>query len=313
MEKTKMDEPVIKELEPQAQTIQNEPMKKRIPWLTGTVMAICIVIFLGINFESRQPSWETLSHWGALPPTEVWDGSIWALITSVFVHIAIYHLVFNLYWLWKFGRLLEEAIGRWRWIVFFLSAAFVSSAVELAVSDSTGIGASGVVYAMFGFMWMTRDRFPEFRALLDKNTIIIFILWLIGCMIVTLLNIWNVGNAAHVSGLAFGILAGIYFIKPFYGKTTLAILILYGLLSAIPLFWAPWSLNWQSVQAYNAHHRHEYKKALDHYNRIIARDSQNAWAFYGRCEAYRALGEFEKAQSDLDQAHRLAPNIGKEK
>src|SRR6266446_5053527 len=58
----------------------------------------------------------------------------------------------------------------------FVSAAFVSSGAEFAISDSTGIGASGVVYAIFGFMWMTRSHYPSFQKVVDVHTARWFIL-----------------------------------------------------------------------------------------------------------------------------------------
>ena len=69
------------------------------------------------------------------------------------------------------------------------------------MSDSTGIGASGVVYAFFGFMWAARRHFQSFPEVLDQQTANIFMVWPGGCIIATYLEIWDVGNAAHVSGL----------------------------------------------------------------------------------------------------------------
>jgi rhomboid protease GluP len=70
--------------------------------------------------------------------------------------VEIWHLGFNLYWLVILGRDLEQALGRWKLVALFVCAAFVSSAAQLAVGGSTGIGFSGVGYAMFGLLWMGR-------------------------------------------------------------------------------------------------------------------------------------------------------------
>jgi hypothetical protein len=47
-------------------------------------------------------------------------------------------------------------------------------------------------------MWPTRDRYPQFKEVLDARTIQIFVVWLAGCVVVTYLNVWEVGNAAHL-------------------------------------------------------------------------------------------------------------------
>src|SRR5438105_15702725 len=99
----------------------------------------------------------------------------------------------NAYLLWLLGSRLERAIGSLPFLGFFLVAACVSSSFQLAVSDSTGIGASGVVYAIFGFMWPTRHRYPRFNEVLDARTIQIFVIWLVGCVVATYLKVWNVG------------------------------------------------------------------------------------------------------------------------
>ena len=49
------------------------------------------------------------------------------------------------------GQPTANAIGPWKFLAFFVASALVSSSAQLAFSDDTGIGASGVVYAMFGF------------------------------------------------------------------------------------------------------------------------------------------------------------------
>src|SRR5690242_9171619 len=110
----------------------------------------------------------------------------------------------NMYWLWVLGTRMERAIGSTRFLAFVVASAFVGSCVQLAVSDTTGIGASGIVYAIFGFMWISRQQFPQFNEVLNQQTIKLFVLWLFGCLAATYLDIWNVGNGAHFAGLLFG-------------------------------------------------------------------------------------------------------------
>src|SRR5262249_30627858 len=151
----------------------------------------------------------------------------WGLLPGVIVHLAIWHLAFNMYWLWVLGSRLELAIGHVRFLAFFVAAGFVSSSFQLAMSDSTGIGASGVVYAIFGFMWAARFHFRDFRDVLDVRTANIFMVWLVACIIVTALDIWNVGNAAHVSGMLFGgVVAGCFVLKRRLMVVALAVLLI---------------------------------------------------------------------------------------
>src|SRR5687768_9461977 len=126
------------------------------PLLTPVACGLCIIAFLGLNFQVADTSWASLSRWGYLPDRAIWEGAPWALVTSVFVHLEIWHIGFNVYWLWILGSCLERNIGSLRWLLFFIAAAWVSSAAELLFTGNSGIGMSGVGYALFGFGWVAR-------------------------------------------------------------------------------------------------------------------------------------------------------------
>jgi GlpG protein len=169
------------------------------------------------------------------------------------MHFELWHVAFNVYWLWVLGSRFEQAIGSLSFLAFFIVSAFVSSAYQLSVSDSTGIGASGVVYAIFGFMWLTRHRYPHFNEVLDARTIQLFVVWLIGCAVATYLDIWIVGNAAHISGLLFGSAVAAAFVLRYKTRLMSAGLIVLVVCSIVPLYWCPWSVTWLSTKAYSAH------------------------------------------------------------
>lgn len=281
----------------------------RHPWVTWIAIVWCGGVFIGLTAEGNPESWETLAKYGFLSADAVWDHGYWALVTSVFVHLTLWHLAFNVYWLWALGSRLERAIGSLRYLGFFLVASVVSSACELAAADSTGIGASGVVYAIFGFMWLARHHYGPFKEVLDPGTIRIFVLWLLGCVVATYFKIWEVGNAAHISGLVFGAAvanAWVLRIKPRLTSAGLAALLV---ASIVPLFWCPWSVTWLSHQAYAAHTAEHYQLALDHYTRIIHLDPHNAWAYLNRSSVYQSLGQMDNAESDYQKAGEIDPSL----
>ena len=162
-----------------AEAATTTPEPTTHPWISRLAILACIGIFLGLAAKNDYESWDTLSKFGYLPADSIWDGGYWALVTSAFVHFALWHVAFNVYWLWVLGSRLERAIGSLPYLGFFVVSAFVSSAFELAVSDDTGIGASGAVYAIFGFMWATRHRYSQFKEVLNARTIQIFVAWVL--------------------------------------------------------------------------------------------------------------------------------------
>ena len=76
------------------------------PPVTTTILVVCIGLFLLINSDPQ--NWrQILSLAGYRDAGQIWDGQWWALITTAFVHIELWHLAFNLYWLWVLGGRLE--------------------------------------------------------------------------------------------------------------------------------------------------------------------------------------------------------------
>jgi rhomboid protease GluP len=280
---------------------------QRGPILTWVACAVCVVIFLGLSNKEIFESWELASKWGYYPPGAEWDGQYWALLTSVFVHIELWHIVFNVYWLWILGGRLEKAIGSLRWLAFFLTAAIISSAIQLAVSGSggRGIGASGVGYAIFGFMWAARNHFDAFKEALTKQTIILFVAWLFICLGASLLNIWQVGNAAHFSGVLFGIFVADIFVVRY--KAALSKIAIFAMVvaSVVPLFWCPWSVLWVSKQAYKAHSKGDYVKAINFYNRSLELGQDPIWVYTNLAWAYKAIGDQSKYEEAVEKARQV--------
>jgi GlpG protein len=168
-----------------------------------------------------------------------------------------------------------------------------------------------VVYAIFGFMWVTRGCYPVFDKILTWQIIQLALAWLVGCMVITYLGVWNVGNAAHVSGLLFGVAVAGAFVLPRRRVLMRAALAALIVLAIVPLFWCPWSITWLSVRAYDAHQARQFDLALERYTQIIRLDPRNAWAYHNRSTVYAELGQTDKAHADWQQALRLDPALGK--
>jgi GlpG protein len=253
-----------------------------------------------------------MSGYGYYSPIAIWSGKYWALITSVFVHRELLHFAFNLYWLWVLGGALERVIGPLRLLAFFAMSAVVSSGVEFAVSETTGIGASGVVYAMFGFMWIARDRVEVFKKAIPKQIVVLFLGWGILCIVATLLKIKSIANAAHIAGLLFGI--GVAFLFVLKKRVPLAVAGLASLvlLAIIPLFWCPWSAAWVSKQGYDSHARHDYARAVGWYQRSIELGGDRVWALRNMARAYSSMGNHQKFAEALEDLRQVDPKAAQE-
>lgn len=115
---------------------------------------------------------------GALQAYATADGDYWRLITSAFLHGSVLHLAFNMYALYLFGPFVERALGTWRFVVAYLTAAMAGSIVVylLAAPETVTIGASGAVFGLFGmallFLLKARQDVRSLLVLLAINAFI---------------------------------------------------------------------------------------------------------------------------------------------
>jgi len=220
--------------------------RSELPWITYTIIGVCGVIFAYLNLATELPSYRQVE--AILLPSrfEIWSGAFWAFLTSAFVHLAWYHILFNMLLARDLGTLLEPTMGRGNYVLFILAAAIVSSGVQLAISSQTCIGFSGVVYAMFGYALAARNVEPHYRQVVTKWNTIWLLGWLVLCIILTRAGAWNIANGAHAAGFLFGYCAGNAFAARVYllpNLTALALLVALTVSSAI---YMPWSGDWRT-------------------------------------------------------------------
>jgi GlpG protein len=261
-----------------------------------------------IGARGGEPSWERMATFGYLPADRVWEGAYWALISSAFVHIELWHVAFNVYWLWTFGSAVELVLGSLPFAGLVLVSALVSSSVQLGASGDTGIGASGVVYALFGLMWAGSKRVPKFAQVLGEKTAPLFWAWLVGCILATRAGIVQVANGAHVGGLLLGLLAA-QWLLPRAPRRALAMTGtgVYVLLSLVPLVWSPWSPAWVGRKAYEAHVAGELDVAIAGYRRSIALGGDRPWALANLASAYLAKGQEDECAAVVSELRAMDP------
>jgi GlpG protein len=197
-------------------------------------------------------------------------------------------------------------------LAFIMMSAVVSSGVEFAVAGTTGIGASGVGYAMFGFMWIAGDRMESFKKVVTKRIVILFLGWGLLCIVATVLKIQSIANAAHIGGLLFGI--GVAYLFVLKKRVPVAIGGLAGLLllAIVPLFWCPWSAGWVSKQAYDAHARHDDARAVGWYRRSIELGGDRVWSLRNMARAYSAMGNHPKFEETLEELRQVDEEAARE-
>ena len=249
-----------------------------IPPITWLVIAICTVIFLFANYSREFSNYDRVMDILVPSALDIWAGRYWGLLTSAFVHIAFWHILFNMWWAKDMGTLLETTMGRFRYVLFIVTSAVVSSGAELAVTGELGIGFSGVVYAMFGYMFASRDVVRSYRRIVTDQITFLFLAWLILCIVLTYTNVWRIGNAAHIAGLLFGYFVANVFtvrVRVRLSKIGLAALCAVTVLSAAYMPWSP-SWDYRSASAIAEAAANGNSEAQETYAEILAADGKKA-------------------------------------
>jgi membrane associated rhomboid family serine protease len=115
------------------------------PLVTKAIIAINVAVYV-LTSVSRSAEGQ-LDLYGPL----VHSGDLYRIITSGFVHFGIMHIAFNMVLLYRFGEVLEQAVGRLRYVLLYIAALVGGSFGALLLTPhSSTAGASGAVFGLMG-------------------------------------------------------------------------------------------------------------------------------------------------------------------
>ena len=129
-------------------------------------------------------------------------GEVWRLITPIFLHFGIMHLVFNMFWMRDLGFMVETRRGTVFMGLLVLVIAIASNLGQYYWAGPTFGGMSGVVYGLFGYVWIKGLTDPMAGIGIRQETAVFMLIWLGACMTGFL---GPIANAAHVVGLGVGV------------------------------------------------------------------------------------------------------------
>jgi membrane associated rhomboid family serine protease len=189
---------------------------RRFPVVTTVVILANAIVFLmeltgGDDF---------VRQWSVIP-ADIVAGKHWVtILTAMFMHAGWLHIIGNMVFLWAFGPEIEDAMGRPRYLIFYLLSGVVASAAQIAaMRDSTvpNLGASGAIAGVMGAFLITypRDRirtlllFGFFYRVTVIPAAVLIGLWFVTQLFSQLGSMADVQSGgvaylAHVGGFIFG-------------------------------------------------------------------------------------------------------------
>lgn len=185
-------------------------------YITWGLMIINIIYFLYLDLTgSSEDAAYMLAH-GAMYVPAVLDGEYYRLLTAVFMHFGIQHLVNNMLTLFIFGRFMEQAMGKLRYLLFYLICGIGANLVLVAwylIQNDPGVatgvvsaGASGAIFGIAGgllYMVIVNRGRLETLSTRQMALIIIFSLYL-G------FRSAETNNLAHIAGVVIGFIAAVF-------------------------------------------------------------------------------------------------------
>ena len=133
----------------------------------------------------------------------IYEGEIWRLVTSAFLHGSLLHIACNMYMLYIIGPQIEKIFGKIKYILIYFVSCITSSILSMIINpDSISVGASGGIFGLMGALLAF--------ALVERNNInkeyTMGLIKIIGINFIIGLVVINIDNAAHIGGFIGGII-----------------------------------------------------------------------------------------------------------
>ncbi|WP_104654577.1 rhomboid family intramembrane serine protease [Ralstonia insidiosa] len=180
--------------------------KPRITYLLIALNMLVWLVTLVLGGSVLQTPLDTLFNLGGNAAYEVQHGEWWRLLSAIFLHAGVVHLVINMIGLYSVGVAVERIYGPVAYVLIYLGAGLLGSALSLSFSaqHAIGVGASGAVFGVAG-AWLVavsryRNEMPEALSKRLLTQLGSFILYSLVQGLITA----GIDNAAHIGGLVGG-------------------------------------------------------------------------------------------------------------
>lgn len=186
--------------------IQEE--RRQLP-MTVHLIIINVLMYIATKFNGQY----MYENFSLFYPTTPWF-KVWQPLSYMFMHGGFWHIFFNIYSLFIFGKAVEQIIGRQRFTILYFAAGFAAAAAQLgvqaldpALQGVPTVGASGCVYGIIIAFAMI---FPEARLTLIFPPVTLSAKWMaivfIGIELFTGITGTQAGVAhfAHLGGALIG-------------------------------------------------------------------------------------------------------------
>ena len=194
----KITNDINKHNEEDAKKVDNV-FKSKIPYITISLIAINVLIYFGTILTG---TYDSVVRAFCVYGPYIRAGEYYRIITGMFLHGSILHLLFNCYALFIIGSQLESFLGRFKYFIIYFFAGISGSLFSMMFSANPSIGASGAIFGLMGSLIYFGYHYRVYLGNYVKTQLIplVVINLIIG------FSASNIDNFAHIGGLIGGTL-----------------------------------------------------------------------------------------------------------
>jgi membrane associated rhomboid family serine protease len=206
--------------------VSHETKTGRWPYVTVSLIGVNVLIFVfELSVGVRLVPF--LQDWGLVPArvnAEITAHNLATVLSSMFLHVGVVHLVGNLWFLFVFGDAVEDALGPWWYLSLYLVSGFFGGMAILATSGSSPVPVVGASGAIAGVMAGSLVLWPRAQMRLPSALMVPLADWMLfqqlrlvahvpiaaTTLALTAVTLLLVGLAAHAAGgLAASLIRGV--------------------------------------------------------------------------------------------------------
>lgn len=164
--------------------------------------------FLKIDLASLQNGF---ANFYPIETTYYQNNEWWRLVSPMFIHFSVTHLVFNCLWIYVLGSKVEVYDGSFTFLNIVIISSITSNITQYFLGGSILFGGlSGVIYGLFGYCMIIELQSKKNIYDLPPAIYMFMLVWLVlGFLgVLNLFGFGNVANYAHLGGLISGIIFG---------------------------------------------------------------------------------------------------------
>jgi GlpG protein len=187
------------------------PLWLQMP-VTFVLLAACVIVTLLCEFGNNHDLMSKLQvqsstiqgnniQWRS-GLSDIGSGQIWRLFTPILLHMSPWHLIPNVMLGLTLCGMIERERGSWRLLLGVLAIAAISNVAQYLVHGPQFGGLSGVVYGLFGYVWVMGKWEPQAGLQFSRESTVLMVVWLFLC---TTGAVGPIANVCHFTGLAVGL------------------------------------------------------------------------------------------------------------